>query len=125
MRKVPLNESLYASIGKLVLLRRKQLGLTQVELAEKISVTRASIANIETGRQRPTLDTFYSIAEALDCEPWDLVPNKKDVEMPVLGKIPKKHYKKKAPTLSLFDLLNSKNKEAVEKFIKFLYVEQL
>jgi len=42
---------------------RKQLHLSQEELAKKMSVKREFISRIESGRQNVTLDTLYRIAE--------------------------------------------------------------
>ena len=49
--------------------------LTQAQLAAKISVSRASLANIEAGRQKVLVHHLYAIAEALDLEsPSALLP---------------------------------------------------
>ncbi|HEX9722378.1 MAG TPA: helix-turn-helix transcriptional regulator [Candidatus Paceibacterota bacterium] len=42
---------------------RKQLHLSQEELAKKMLVKREFISRIESGRQNVTLDTLYRIAE--------------------------------------------------------------
>ena len=42
---------------------RKQLRLSQKELARKMLVKREFISRIESGRQNVTLDTLYRIAE--------------------------------------------------------------
>ncbi|HCM36555.1 MAG TPA: hypothetical protein DIS53_01305 [Candidatus Wildermuthbacteria bacterium] len=42
---------------------RKQLHLSQEELAKKMVVKREFISRIESGRQNVTLDTLYRIAE--------------------------------------------------------------
>lgn len=42
---------------------RKQIGLTQVELAERIGVNRSMIASIENGKQKPTLEIISLIVE--------------------------------------------------------------
>jgi HTH-type transcriptional regulator / antitoxin HipB len=42
---------------------RKQLHLSQQELAKKMSVKREFISRIESGKQNVTLDTLYRIAE--------------------------------------------------------------
>lgn len=43
---------------------RKQLRLSQQELAKKMAVKREFISRIESGRQNVTLDTLFRIAEA-------------------------------------------------------------
>ncbi len=59
-------EPLYKAFGSAVSTRRKALGLTQAELAGKVKLSRASIANIESGRQNILLHHVYSLAAALD-----------------------------------------------------------
>lgn len=56
---------LYAQLGRKVAAARKGLGMTQAELASRISLTRASVANIETGRQRVMLHDVFALVEAL------------------------------------------------------------
>ena len=43
---------------------RKQLHLSQEQLAKKISVKREFISRVESGRQNVTLETLYRIAQA-------------------------------------------------------------
>jgi len=45
---------------------RKRAGLTQAELAEKVGVGRVSIARIETGTRKPSMDLALTIARELD-----------------------------------------------------------
>jgi transcriptional regulator with XRE-family HTH domain len=44
---------------------RKARGFTQEKLASEASLDRVAIANIETGKRRPTVTTVYRIAKAL------------------------------------------------------------
>lgn len=60
------SEALYKAFGSAVSTRRKALGLTQAELAGKVKMSRASIANIESGRQNILLHHVYALAAALD-----------------------------------------------------------
>ena len=53
---------------------------TQQALADKVSLTRTSITNIERGRQHIQLHTLYSLAKALEVEVVDLLPARKSVE---------------------------------------------
>lgn len=59
-------EELYKAFGSAVSTRRKALGLTQAELAAKVKMSRASIANIESGRQNILLHHVYALAAALE-----------------------------------------------------------
>lgn len=47
---------------------RKQRGITQKELAEKIGQTQQRIAEIESGQYSPSLDTLKPILKALNAE---------------------------------------------------------
>lgn len=60
------DEALYKAVGSAVATRRKALGLTQAELAGMVQMSRASIANIECGRQNILLHHVYALAAALD-----------------------------------------------------------
>jgi DNA-binding XRE family transcriptional regulator len=51
---------------------RKNLKITQTELALKCKTTQQTIAKIEQGVVDPKLFTLQKIAEALDCELTDL-----------------------------------------------------
>jgi RNA polymerase sigma factor (sigma-70 family) len=55
--------------------RRKAMGLTQRQLAEKVGSTAAYIGHIETMRQRPGHELLARLAEALLCHPHDLWPD--------------------------------------------------
>lgn len=69
------NETLYRAFGTAVATRRKALALTQAQLASKVKMSRASIANIESGRQSVLLHHLYAIAAALDlARVADLLP---------------------------------------------------
>lgn len=59
-------EAVYKAFGSVISTRRKALGLTQAKLASKVKMSRASIANIESGRQNVLLHHVYALAAALD-----------------------------------------------------------
>jgi transcriptional regulator with XRE-family HTH domain len=65
---------LYRAIGSRVLRARIDAGMTQDQLAEKIGMARASIANLEAGRQRPPVHVIADIAAALGVPRHDLIP---------------------------------------------------
>ena len=72
----------YRALGERVARLRRGLGLTQVALAERVGVSRASIASIEAGRQRIALDQIYLIGGALGIARLDeLIP----MEVPSIG----------------------------------------
>lgn len=66
---------LYRLLGQNVARLRNAKGLTQAEVAAQIGLTRASLANIETGRQKVLMHHVFRLANALECESvLDLVP---------------------------------------------------
>jgi transcriptional regulator with XRE-family HTH domain len=68
------HDELYVQLGALIRSRRKKLLLTQHDLAARIGISRASLANIETGRQKVLVHQLYALATALDLAPSDLLP---------------------------------------------------
>ena len=69
-----LGGDLYVALGRLIRTRRERMRLTQGELARRVGMTRTSITNIESGRQKVQLHTLYTIAAALDVSPQALLP---------------------------------------------------
>ncbi len=57
--------SIYSALGQAVAIRRKAMSLTQAQVAARVGISRASIANIESGRQKVLLHQVYLLAEAL------------------------------------------------------------
>jgi transcriptional regulator with XRE-family HTH domain len=58
----------FGQVAEKVAHRRKELGLSQAELAELTGTTQSAIARLEAGGRPPRIDTLLRIAEALDCE---------------------------------------------------------
>ena len=67
-------DALYAHIGTLIKARRKHTKLTQETLSARIGISRASLANIETGRQTLLVHQLYALATVLELSPADLLP---------------------------------------------------
>jgi transcriptional regulator with XRE-family HTH domain len=68
-------DPVYRAFGNAVSTRRKAMALTQAQLASKVKMSRASIANIESGRQNILLHHVYALAAALDfAKVADLLP---------------------------------------------------
>ncbi|MDA3790919.1 MAG: helix-turn-helix transcriptional regulator [Desulfobacula sp.] len=55
-------------IGARIQKLRKQKGLTQDELSEKVNISSKYLSSIERGKENPTLNTFISIAEELSVD---------------------------------------------------------
>jgi predicted transcriptional regulator len=58
----------FAQIADQVAERRKELELSQAELAELVGTTQSAIARLESGGRPPRIDTLLRIADALDCD---------------------------------------------------------
>ncbi|MBQ7450733.1 helix-turn-helix transcriptional regulator [bacterium] len=58
-------------IGEKIKNRRKQIKMTQFELAEKIGLHEKHISRIESGQNFPNLDSFFKILEVLDLKMSD------------------------------------------------------
>ena len=71
-------DHLYREVGRRIKTQREQCGLTQEALASQVSLTRASITNIERGRQKFLLHTLIDIASALGVPPAFLLPDTHD-----------------------------------------------
>ncbi|QDV26714.1 helix-turn-helix transcriptional regulator [Aureliella helgolandensis] len=54
--------------------RRQELGLTQVEMAERLGLTQSTYASIERGRYEPGLNQIYRVAAALETNIHELLP---------------------------------------------------
>lgn len=78
---------------------RRYRGLTQEALAERVGLSTSSISQIETGTQGFTDSTLIAFAEALNCEPGDLLSRDPNVEGAVLDLM--RLIKKKDPQVVL------------------------
>ena len=65
----------YREVGRAIRRHRKSARRTQAQLAAEIGLSRASLANIEAGRQQVLVHYLYVIADALDLDsPASLMP---------------------------------------------------
>jgi transcriptional regulator with XRE-family HTH domain len=69
-------EPFYSEVGLRIQALRNQNGMSQEQLGRRLDppVTRASIANIEAGKQRVLAHTLVQLAEVLDVELSALLP---------------------------------------------------
>jgi DNA-binding XRE family transcriptional regulator len=72
-------DKLYRIVATRLRERRKELKMTQTELAEEVSLLRTSIANIEATRQRPSLHLLYSLCSALDTDVRSVLPSESEL----------------------------------------------
>jgi len=64
-----MNEPVYRLLGARIEQTRTVLGWTQLELAKKVGLTRTSVTNIESGRQRILLHHVEKFATAFNMQP--------------------------------------------------------
>lgn len=67
-------EPLYRTIGSVIRAKRRQRDWSQEVLAEKLKISRGTLANIEAGRQRVLVHQLYAIAAAFELKPAELLP---------------------------------------------------
>jgi transcriptional regulator with XRE-family HTH domain len=62
------------SLGQRIATARKKLRLTQQDLADRIDRSRASVANMEAGKQPIQIQMIFELADKLQVTPADLIP---------------------------------------------------
>lgn len=62
-----------ALFGLVVHSRRKELELSQVQLAEKANLSASYVSRVERGITPPALDTVLALADALKTKPSELM----------------------------------------------------
>lgn len=73
--------------GQRVKNRRRELRLTQSELADKVGMSRSALANVEIGKQRSSILHLAELARALKASPGDLLPTLGEAETQSVRKI--------------------------------------
>ena len=63
----------YTALGKRIRRRRKELGLTQSVLAERVDLEASNISHIERGASKVGLGSLVKIANVLQCSVDDLL----------------------------------------------------
>ena len=106
------SSTLYKNIGKRIKSARAQLNMNQEKLAIGANISRASVSNIELGRQQPPLHVLYKIAEVLQVDIHLLLPTMYEIDQEMSSDI-------------LSDILNSEDlkedtKEKIATIIKNL-----
>jgi DNA-binding XRE family transcriptional regulator len=74
-------EALYRAVGERIRTARERqpARLSQAKLAKQLEISRASIVNIEAGRQHAPLYLLWKIARHLDVELLSLIPSTADL----------------------------------------------
>lgn len=66
------------SVGANIKERRVRLGMTQLQLADKVGVTSAAICQFERGVKNPSLQIGCEIAKALKCDIEELLEQQRE-----------------------------------------------
>lgn len=61
------------AFGEVLKIVRKKAGMSQEELAYNSSLDRTYISLLERGKRKPTINTVFSIAKALQILPNELI----------------------------------------------------
>lgn len=73
----------WPAFGERVAKARNAAGITQTELAKRLGLTRSSVANIEAGRQHPTVEKASMLATVLRCDPGWLLAGEQQAPPPM------------------------------------------
>jgi len=86
-------EPVYTRFGHDLQRLRRQRKLSQADLARLVDpsgdrLSRSSIANIESGRQRVALHLLIDLARVLKVDPRDLLPDQPTTASPIVERAP-------------------------------------
>ena len=56
------------TIGDRIKVRRKELGLSQIDIFEKCNITSGALSKIENGKNTPSAIAFYKLSQVLECD---------------------------------------------------------
>jgi len=110
---------LYLAIGGNISRFRKELALSQAELAARLKVTQPHVASIETGKRRISIEDLFEVAEGLKVPVTALLPLEEDTKKPgprpklavAYEKLAELSEKDQGLVLGMIDSLASKPKE--------------
>lgn len=72
-------QQVYPIVGTKIAQFRKAKKMSQEDLASKIGMSRASVVNIEKGRQHPPLHLVWQLADALEVEMAHFLPTRDEI----------------------------------------------
>jgi transcriptional regulator with XRE-family HTH domain len=72
-------EVLYKIIGERIKSQREDLNISQLELSQKLDISRSSISNIEVGRHQIPLYLLYQISKEMNIDIKNLLPDYSDI----------------------------------------------
>lgn len=77
--KIYTNEKYDIALGYVIRKRRKELKMTQEDLAKAIGATRSSVSYYESGSRTMTASTFFEICDAIRLSASEVVAQVKDI----------------------------------------------
>lgn len=75
-------DDLYRKLGRKLRQARETQGLSHEKLAGQLGISRASVVNIEAGRQRAPLHLLWQFSEALGTDLSLLIPRREELLSP-------------------------------------------
>lgn len=72
-------DELYAEVGRKLRQARVTQGLSQEKLAQQLGISRASVVNVEAGRQRAPLHLLWQFSGALGTDLSLLIPRREEL----------------------------------------------
>lgn len=83
----PHSQDIRKKIGEFIQRRRKDRGITAEDLGRAVHLSKASVSNIERGKQALTVEVFWAIAVFLKCHPSQLMPRIPDERILAEGEL--------------------------------------
>ncbi len=74
------------ALGSRIRLRRRELGMSQEQLARQVGITFQQVQKYEHGTNRVSFSRLVEIAQALDCGVMDIVGDLDKSKMPLFSK---------------------------------------
>lgn len=97
-------------IGALFRNRRKELGLTQLQIYEKTGISTGNLSSIETGRCNASLDAFLRLVSVLDISPSEIFNFKDFTSLSV----------EESALIETYRLLSKQQQIQIKDFMSFL-----
>ena len=101
-------QTIYVEFGRRLTSLRRQYGLSQAELANKLHMPQSTYANYETGKRKITLELIMQFSQFYSVSPTFLVTGQEQFDSDISISLPEIEMIKKYRTL------NERGKEAVD-----------
>jgi len=102
----------YSAVGENIKLARENAGFKQEAFGTMLGLSRASVVNIEKGRQHPSLHILWEIATKLNIQLTDLLGN--------INRPKRSHSELKQIEKQISELLKDESEQSKEKVAQFI-----